>query len=64
MRAKQHDPEKWIPVFGETMRAKQHDPEKWIPDFGKDHFHAPAFGKDRARSDSAVARPESGRMRR
>jgi hypothetical protein len=34
--AQEHDPEKWIPVFGKD-HAQEHDPEKWTPVFGKDH---------------------------
>jgi hypothetical protein len=43
----EHDPEKWMPVFGKIMlKGKlEHDPEKacpgpdpgWIPVFGKNH---------------------------
>jgi hypothetical protein len=34
----EHDPEKWIPVFGKDhAQMLKHDPEKWIPFFGKDH---------------------------
>jgi hypothetical protein len=32
----EHDPEKWIPVFGKDHAPPiEHDPEKWIPVFGK-----------------------------
>jgi hypothetical protein len=32
--ALEHDPEKWIPVFGKrSCSNKEHDPEKWMPVF-------------------------------
>jgi hypothetical protein len=45
--AKEHDPEKWAPVFGtDHAPAKEHDPEKACPGF--DREWAPVVGKDRA----------------
>jgi hypothetical protein len=58
-RAIEHNPEKWIPVFGKDHAPTiehdpekwipvaptiEHDPEKWIPVFGKDH--APTIEHD------------------
>jgi len=35
--ALEHDPEKWVPVFGQDHAQNKHDPEKWVPAFGQDH---------------------------
>src|ERR1700751_5443417 len=60
----EHDPEKWIPVFGRDHAQNEdptRDPEKWIPVFGRDHAQnedathdpekwIPAFGRDHAQT--------------
>jgi hypothetical protein len=38
LRQLEHDPEKWVPVFGKDHAPQlEHDPEKWVPVFGQDH---------------------------